>query len=304
MSIIKASSLEKADFIRTNTMFDRLSGIGGIPLGRITEVWGDDGVGKSTICLQSVANAQKDGDIKVLWADSEWSYDSLYAKALGVDNSRVDVLREQVGETLLSQIEEAAEGGKYKLIVLDSIGGLTPRAELEKDMEGKTIGGQAGLMAKFCRKIVPVLSIKNVALLVINHSFVDIMSGRLMTSGGRKLLYHRSLSVRLKVNTKVVIKQGDRKVGKVVIGIVAKNKVAPTEGMEVEGQLIFGTGFSKAADLLGEAIDRKIITKEGQSYFFNGTKLARGLEATRKFLEENAELLEQVTVALSNPQTA
>jgi len=184
-------------------------------------------------------------------------------------------------------------------VVLDSIGGILPRSEAEKESGGKTIGGQAGLVAKFCRKIVPLLKIHNVALVVINHSFVDIMSGKILTSGGKKLSYHKSISIRLKQKFGVTLKQGDRKVGKVVVGEVKKNKEAATEGMELDGQLIFGTGFSAAADLLGDAIDKGIVTKRGNTFYFGDEKLAIGLGKVRKMIESDELLAEKIKHAMS-----
>jgi len=297
--MIYANSLEEIDVITTGLFFDKLSGVNGIPRGVITEIFGDESIGKSSLCLQAIASAQEQG-LKCLFADAEWSYDALYAKSLGVDNTKVGLIRERFAEDTLDKIEEAVESGKWDLVVLDSVGGILPRAEAEKDAGGKTIGGQAGLMAKFCRKIVPLLRIHNVALIVINHSFTDIMTGKLMTSGGKKLSYHKSLSVRLKLKYGAnVIKQGDRKVGKVVIGEVKKNKVAATEGLEVEGQLIFGTGFSAAADLLGNAIDKGILEKKGNTYWFGEQKLGIGLGKVRKLLEDSPELMEQIKHAMS-----
>lgn len=291
MSVIPfADSIEEVNVIPSGLFIDNLSGIGGIPRGVITEIFGDEGVGKSSFCLQLVAHAQREG-VRCLWADVEWSYTPQYATLLGVENGSLGLIREQFAEATLDVIEAAVESGKWDLVILDSVGGILPRAEAEKSVDGKTIGGQAGLMAKFCRKVVPLLKIHDVALVVINHSFIDVMSGKLLTSGGKKLAYHKSLSIRLKQKSGVSIKQGDRKVGKMVVGEVRKNKLAGTEGMELEGQLIFGSGFSAAADVLGNAIDRGIITKQGNRYFYGETKLGIGLGQARKTLEGNEQLM-------------
>ena len=279
--------------------FDKLTGLGGIPRGVITEIFGDESIGKSSFCFQAIAAAQQQG-MKCLFADVEWSYDLKYAESLGVDNSKLGLIREEFAEDTLDQLEEAARSGDWDLIVLDSIGGLLPRAEAEKGAGEKVIGGQAVLVARFCRKIVPVLRQKNIALIVLNHSFVDIMTGAVKTSGGKKLQYHKSLSVRFKLKYGAnIIKQGDRKVGKVVVGEVKKNKLASTEGMEVESQLIFGTGFSAAADLLGDAIDKGIIEKKGTTYWFGDMKLGVGLGKVRKLLEEDEKLTQEIKHAMS-----
>lgn len=298
MTIIYADSLAHVEAIPTGLFLDKLTGIGGIPRGFITEIFGDEGVGKSTVCLQAVAAAQKQG-LKCLWADVEWSYSPLYATFLGVDNSKLGIIQTAFAEDVLDAIEEAANSGEWDLIVLDSVGGVLPRKEAEKGSDGKTIGGQAGLMARFCRKIVPILKQKNVALIAINHQFVDIMSGRIMQSGGKKLAYHKAISIRLKTKTGVSIKQGDKKVGKIILADVwGKNKVGSTEGMAMEAQIIFGTGFSAAADLLGDAIDKGVITKKGNTYYLGKEKLGIGLGKTRTMLEENPVLTDKVKYAL------
>lgn len=299
MSIIAyADSIEDVGVIPTGLFFDKLTGIGGLPRGLITEIFGDEGIGKSSLCLQMVAAAQQQG-LKCLWIDIEWSYAPAYAASLGVDNKRLGLIRERFAEDALDAIEEAVESGKWDLVVLDSIGGILPRAEAEKGADGKTIGGQAGLIAKFCRKVVPSLSTHNVALVAINHAFTDIMSGKLMTSGGKKLAYHKALSVRLKAKYGGnVLKQGDRRVGKTVVGEVRKNKVGGTEGLEIEAQLFFGSGFSASADLLDDAIEKGVIEKKGNTFFFGEEKLGIGLNKVRKMLEDDAVLSEKVKHAL------
>lgn len=295
--MLYAKDIKTTEVIPSGLFVDKLTGIGGIPRGVITEIFGDESIGKSSLCLQLVASAQRQG-LNCLWADIEWSYSTLYAESLGVDNNNLGIIRERFAESSLDAIEEAVESGKWDLVVLDSIGGILPRAEAEKESGGKTIGGQAGLIAKFCRKIVPLLKIHNVALVVINHSFVDIMSGKILTSGGKKLSYHKAISIRLKQKFGVVLKQGDRKVGKVVVGEVKKNKEAATEGMELDGQLIFGVGFSAAADLLNDAIDAGVITKKGNTYYFGAEKLGIGLGKVRKQFEDDAVLMEKVKSAI------
>lgn len=278
--------------IKTGTMLDKLTGLGGIPRKRITEVYGDAGVGKSSVCLQSIAGAQAD-NMRCLWADIEFSFDAQYARGLGVDNTKLGLLQERFAEDALDSLEKEIDAGNYDLIILDSIGGLLPRQEAEKGAGEKTIGGQAGLVARFCRKVVPLLALRNVALVVINHSFTDIMSGAIKTSGGAKLEYHKSISIRLKKKMNAVLKSGDRKVGKVIIGEVKKNKLASTEGLEVEGNLLFGEGFVTSLGLLDEALERGIITQEGRSYIFRGEKIASGMPRLREWAKENVDLVKE-----------
>lgn len=296
--IAYADSIESIDVIPSGLFIDRLTGVGGIPRGAITEIFGDESIGKSSVCLQLVASAQRLG-LRCLWADVEWSYSPAYAASLGVDNSKLGLIRTRFAEDTLDSIEEAAESGDWDLIILDSVGGILPRDEAEKGADGKTIGGQAKLIAKFCRKVVPSLRTRNVALVCINHAFLDIMSGKLKTSGGKKLAYHKSLSIRLKAKKGVVVKTGDRKTGKVVIGEVRKNKEAATEGLELEGTLIFGVGFSAAADLLEDAIERKAITKKGNTYWLDSEKLGIGLGRVRKMIEDDPVLAEKIKQMMS-----
>ena len=296
--IVYADSIGDVDVIPTGLFLDKLSGIGGIPRGVITEIFGDEGIGKSSLCLQIVAAAQQQG-LRCLWADVEWSYSPRYAEILGVDNSKLGIIREEIAETMLDTLEEEVRGGNWDLVVLDSVGGVLSRKEAEKDADGKTIGVQAGLIARFCRKIVPQLSIQNVALIGINHHFVDIMSGKIMTSGGKKWSYHKAISIRLKAKFGgTALKQGDRRIGKMVVGEIRKNKLADTEGLELEGQLIFGRGFSVSADLLADAIEKGSIIKKGNTYFFGEEKLGIGLQKARTFIEGDAGLLERIKATL------
>lgn len=297
MSIVFADSIEEVQVIPTGLFLDKLTGIGGIPRGVITEIFGDEGIGKTTLCLQMVANAQKQG-IRCLWVDFEYSYPPAYAAFLGVNNGQLGLVREEYAEAALDVVEEALRSKEWDLVVLDSVGGILPRAEAEKGAEGKTIGGQAGIMAKFCRKVVPLLAINNVAMVVINHSFIDVMSGKLLTSGGKKLAYHKALSIRFKQKQGVSLKQGDRKVGKVVTGEVRKNKLAPTEGLELDGQIIFGSGFSASADLMANAIDKGVITKKGHTFYFGDLKLGIGMAKVRGAIEADEALAERIKAAL------
>lgn len=258
--------------IKTGTFLDKLSGVGGLPRKKITEVWGAESVGKSTVLFQSIAQAQKDG-MRCLFVDAEWGFDTNYAESLGVDNTKLGLIQEEYAEDILNQIFDEIKSEKWDLIVLDSVGALSSKWEADKEAGEKAIAPQAGLVAKFCRKVVPQLVLHNVGLVVINHGFIDLMTGVNKPSGGMKLNYHKSFSVRLRVNTKKAVMQGDKKVGKVIIGIVTKNKLSKTEGLEIESSIIFGEGFSASQDLLGDALEKGVITKTGNSYWFKGEKL-------------------------------
>lgn len=186
---------------------DRILG-GGVPQRKITEISGLFSVGKSTLAFQIVAQAQKLGK-DCLWCDSEFSFSEEYASALGVDCDQLDLVAGRFAEENLDAIEEWADSHEDALIVLDSVGHLLPQQEAEKSAEAKTIGLQARLIATFCRKIVPILAIKNNALVLLNHNVTDLMTGRIKTSGGAKLEYSKSIWLMLRQANERLMK-GDK----------------------------------------------------------------------------------------------
>lgn len=262
---------------------DKLTGIGGFPRGKVTLLSGAPSVGKSTLSLLAIREAQKQG-LKPILFDVEYSYDSAYAAALGVDPKKLWVIRERFGEEGLDKLEEALDSGEFDIAVIDSIGALLPRAEAEKSADQKTIGGQAGMVSRFMRKIVPILVIKKVALVCLTHEFLDIMSGAVKTSGGAKLSYSTSLHLRLRKVSKRVM-QGDRQVGEIIEAEVKKNKISNTMKQKVELTTLYGEGFSIEADLLQELLDSGEVTKKGNSYFRGEIKLGVGLAKAREALK-------------------
>lgn len=273
---------------------DKILG-GGIPQRKITEISGVFSVGKSTLALHIVAKAQN-ARMPTLWCDSEFSFTEDYSKALGVNCDELDLIQGRYAEENLDQIEEWAEKHKNSLIVLDSIGGLLPRAEAEKDASGKVIGGQAKLISTFVRKMTPILAINNVALIVLNHQFVDLMSGKLKTSGGAKLEYAKSIWLMLRAANKRIMK-GEQQIGLVIEAEIRKNKVAPTVKQKTELEMIFGRGFNAQFDLMTEAIEKGVIRQEGQMFYFGKEKIGRGQNSVRKALENQSfaeKLLEAV----------
>lgn len=287
MSIYKASEspYSKYEVIPTGfSSLDKILGVGGIPFRKLTEVSGAFSVGKSTLGMMLVAEAQK-MKINTLWADAEYSWDEEYAKTLGIDNDKMSLCQARFAEDILDDIEGWANTNKNSLIVLDSVGGLLPRAEGEKGAEGRVIGGQAKLIATFCRKIVPILAINNIALVVLNHELVDLMSGKLMTSGGAKLGYHKSLWLRLRKANKRVM-QSDTQIGDVIEVEIRKNKLASTLKQSTELTLIYGEGFAKGADLMQEALDKGVIEKRGNTFFLGEEKLVTGLPKLRELFKD------------------
>lgn len=258
---------------------DRILG-GGVPQRKLTEISGQFSVGKSTLALQIVAQAQKE-KMPCLWVDSEFSFGQAYAEALGVDCDELDLFAGRFAEENLDYIEEWADAHKGGLIVLDSVGGLLPRAEAEKGADGKVIGGQAKLIATFCRKMTPILAIQNHALVTLNHNFTDIMTGKIKTSGGAKLEYSKSVWLMLRAANKRIMK-GDNQIGLVINAEIRKNKMVATVKQSCELTMIFGAGFSAEADLLQELIDKGEVVKKGNTYFRGDTKLGIGINKARE----------------------
>lgn len=272
--------------IATGLKLDAATGIGGIPFRKISECYGPFSVGKTTLALAVVSAAQKE-DIQCLWADVEWAFDEQYATRLGVDCSSLDLIQEQVAEETLDQILKYAEDNKDCLIVVDAVGAIHPRVEAERASDSKTIGTQAKLVATFCRRVVPLLAINNHALLVLNHSFKDVMTGAHKTSGGEKLAYHKSLSISLKQKYGVAVTRASdgAKVGVVIEAEIMKNKLAATVGTKVELMMIPGSGFSKEHDRLQAMIDAGNVVKKGRFYQFRGERVAGSAKEAREWVK-------------------
>lgn len=248
VSVMKASesTSDKFDVIPTGFVeLDKILGIGGIATKKITEISGIWSVGKSTLALQIVAQAQKQ-KLHALYCDSEFSFSADYATSLGVDCENLELIQEQYAEATLDALEAWATKYKNGVIILDSIGALLPREEAEKGSEGRSIGLQARLVGSFMRRIVPILVLKNHALILLNHNFTDIQTGRLKTSGGEKLSYAKSVWITLKRSYgKPAKRSGDGT--KTILFIEAecrKNKLAPSEGMKGELEMTPGKGFA------------------------------------------------------------
>lgn len=288
------SQFSKVDWIPTGiSSLDSITG-GGFPTRRISECFGPYSVGKTSLALLIIKNAQALG-YKTLWVDQEFTFDNLYAEHLGVDCDDLLFIQERHAEDALNEVEEFLSETKNAVVIIDAIGSLSPRAEAEKELQEKTIGGQASLIAKFCRKVAPLLALNNCALIVLNHQFTDIMTGALKSSGGAKLEYAKSLSVSLKRQFgKQAKREGDGKIYEVVVEAeVRKNKLAGTLGKKASLFMEPGNGFLVQQDLVQEAIDKGVLTKEGQSYVFQSVKVARGMKALREWIKENESAVKE-----------
>ena len=236
---------DKLDIIPTGfPALDSALGTGGIATKKITEVSGIWSVGKSTLALQIIASAQREKR-KCLWCDSEFSFSSSYATILGVNCEELELEQKQYAEETLDALEAWATKNKNGVIVLDSVGALLPREEAEKGSEGRSIGLQARLLGSFTRRIVPIITMRNHALIILNHSFTDLTTGRLKTSGGAKLEYSKSVWFTLKRSYgKPAKRTKDGKKSILFIECeIRKNKLTATEGMKCELSIVPGSGF-------------------------------------------------------------
>lgn len=295
MKLGEATSMA-IDIIPTGSIgLDIAVGIGGLPKGRIIEVYGPESSGKTTVALHTVAEAQKQGGIAA-FIDAEHALDPVYAKALGVDIDNLIISQPDTGEQALEIAEALIRSGAIDIIVVDSVAALVPRAEIEGDMGDSHVGLQARLMSQALRKLTGSIKKSNCVALFINQlrEKVGIMFGNPeTTTGGRALKFYSS--VRLDVRRIDSIKQGDKVIGNRTRVKVVKNKVAPPF-KQAEFDIMYGEGISKVGDLLDIAAGVDIVKKSGAWYAYNEIKLGQGRENVKKFLTDNPDLIEEIDV--------
>ncbi|MGL5718946.1 MAG: recombinase RecA [Paraclostridium sp.] len=293
MKLGEANSMA-IDIIPTGSIgLDIAVGIGGLPKGRIVEIYGPESSGKTTVTLHAVAEAQKQGGIAA-FIDAEHALDPIYAKALGVDVDNLIVSQPDTGEQALEIAEALIRSGAIDIIVVDSVAALVPKAEIEGDMGDSHVGLQARLMSQALRKLTGSIKKSNCVAIFINQlrEKVGIMFGSPeTTTGGRALKFYSS--VRLDVRKIDTIKQGDKIMGSRTRVKVVKNKVAPPF-KQCEFDIMYGEGISRVGDLLDIAADVDIIKKSGAWYSYNDMKLGQGRENVKKFLADNSDLVEEV----------
>ena len=293
MKLGEASSMA-IDVISTGSIgLDIAVGIGGLPKGRIIEVYGPESSGKTTVALHTIAEAQKNGGIAA-FIDAEHALDPVYAKALGVDIDSLIISQPDTGEQALEIAEALIRSGAIDIIVVDSVAALVPRAEIEGDMGDSHVGLQARLMSQALRKLTGSIKKSNCVAIFINQlrEKVGIMFGNPeTTTGGRALKFYSS--VRLEVRRIDSIKQGDKVLGNRTRVKVVKNKVAPPF-KQVEFDIMYGEGISKVGDLLDIATEADIVKKSGAWYAYNDTKLGQGRENVKKFLSDNPDLIKEI----------
>lgn len=268
-------------------------GIGGIPKGRVTEIYGPESSGKTTLALHIIAEAQKAGG-KAAFIDAEHALDPEYARALGVDIDDLLVSQPDTGEDALEICEMLVRSGALALIVIDSVAALVPKAEIQGDMGDSHVGLQARLMSQALRKLTGTINKTHTAVIFINQlrEKVGVMFGSPeVTTGGRALKFYSS--VRLDVRRIETIKIGDQMIGNRTRVKVVKNKVAPPFKM-AEFDIMYGHGISKAGDVLDCGVEAGIVEKSGAWYSYQGNRIGQGRENVKTYLSENPNIIDEI----------
>ena len=287
--------VEKIDAISTGSLgLDIALGIGGIPKGRIIEVYGPESSGKTTLALQVVAECQKAGGI-CAFIDAEHALDVTYAKRLGVDVENLLVSQPDFGEQALEILETLTRSGGVDLIVIDSVAALTPKSEIDGDMGDQHVGLQARLMSQALRKVTGVIHKMNTTVIFINQIRMKIgvmgYGSPETTTGGNALKFYAS--VRIDVRRIATLKQGEQNIGNRVKAKVVKNKVAPPfRGAEFD--IMFGEGISKEGELIDYGVKLDIVDKSGAWLSYKDKKLGQGKENAKVFLKENPEIAQEI----------
>lgn len=284
------------DVISTGSIsIDAAIGVGGIPKGRIVEIYGPESSGKTTLTLHIIAEAQKNGG-KAAFIDAEHALDPDYAKRLGVNVDELLISQPDTGEQGLEICEMLVRSGALDIVVIDSVAALVPRAEIQGDMGDSHVGLQARLMSQALRKLTGIVSKSNTSVIFINQlrEKVGIMFGNPeVTTGGKALKFYASL--RIDVRKSEALKNGDSVYGNKTKVKIVKNKVAPPfKTCEVD--MIYGEGISKTSDLIDCAVTVKVVEKAGSWYSFNGERIGQGRENVKTFLLGNPEIMAAIEV--------
>ena len=268
-------------------------GLGGIPKGRIVEIYGPESSGKTTVTLHMIAEVQKRGGIAG-FIDAEHALDPVYARNIGVDIDNLYISQPDNGEQALEITETMVRSGAVDIIVVDSVAALVPKAEIDGDMGDSHVGLQARLMSQALRKLTAVISKSNCTVIFINQlrEKVGVMFGNPeTTTGGRALKFYSS--VRLDVRRIESLKQGGEVIGNRTRVKVVKNKIAPPF-KEAEFDIMFGKGISMVGDIVDLAANIDVINKSGAWYAYNGQKIGQGRENTKQYLEQNPDILAEI----------
>lgn len=295
-SILKLGEAKKVevDAIPTGALsLDMALGVGGIPKGRIVEIFGPEASGKSTLALHIVAGAQKTGG-QAAFVDAEHALDPEYAKRIGVDIDELLVAQPDAAEQALDIVEKLVRSGAVDVIVIDSVAALTPKAEIEGKMDDQQVGLQARLMSKALRKLTGIASKTGTSVIFLNQIRMKIgvrFGNPETTPGGRALKFYSS--VRINLRRRAQIKKGDEAVGNRVKAKVVKNKVAPPF-KSTEFDILYNKGISYLNDLINTAVKKEIIEKAGSWYSYGDKKLGQGVDAVKEFLDDNPKVQKEI----------
>jgi recombination protein RecA len=288
----------KVDVIPTGSLsIDAAIGIGGVPRGRVVEIFGPESSGKTTLCLHIIAEAQKRGG-NAAFIDAEHALDVGYAKRLGVNVDELILSQPEFGEQALDILEQLVRSAALDVIVIDSVAALTPRAEIEGEMGDAQMGSHARLMSQAMRKITAVIGKSGTTVIFTNQlrSKIGVLYGNPeTTTGGNALKFYAS--VRLDIRRRDVIKDGTEIIGNRVRVKVVKNKLAPPF-REVEFDVLYNEGISKMGDMIDVGIENDIIQKSGSWFSFEGERIGQGRESVKAFLKENADSYAKVEKAV------
>ena len=272
---------------------DLALGLGGVPKGRVVEVYGPESSGKTTVALHMIAEVQKRGGIAG-FIDAEHALDPAYAKNIGVDIDELYISQPDSGDQALEIAETMVRSGAMDIIVVDSVAALVPRQEIEGDMGDSHVGLQARLMSQALRKLTPVISKSNCVVIFINQlrEKVGVMFGNPeTTTGGRALKFYAS--IRMDVRRIETLKQSGEMVGNRTRVKIVKNKIAPPF-KEAEFDIMFGKGISKEGDILDLAVSVDLVNKSGAWFAYNGNKIGQGRENAKSYLAEHPEVMEEL----------
>lgn len=295
-SIMKLGEVKKVNVEAIPTgspSLDIALGIGGIPRGRIIEIYGPESSGKTTLALHVIANAQKKGGVAA-FVDAEHALDPAYAKKIGVKVDDLLISQPDAGEQALEIVETLVRSNAVDIIVVDSVAALVPQKEIEGDMGDSHMGLQARLMSQALRKLTGIVSKTNVTVIFINQirMKIGVMFGNPeTTTGGNALKFYSS--VRVEVRRSAQIKQGEQIIGNRVKAKVVKNKVAPPFQV-AEFDIMYNEGISKEGDLVDTGVKYDVLKKAGSWYQFGDDKIGQGREAAKKYLKENAKVSREV----------
>lgn len=285
---------EAMDVISTGSLgLDVALGVGGLPKGRVIEIFGPESSGKTTLALHAIAESQKEGGYAA-FIDAEHAFDRFYAEKLGVNINDLLISQPDNGEQALEIADNLIRSGAIDIIVVDSVAALTPKSEIEGEMGDSKMGLQARLMSQAMRKLTATISKTNCCCIFINQlrEKIGVMFGNPeTTTGGNALKFYAS--VRIDIRRQTQIKEGDNVIGNHVKVKVIKNKVAPPF-RTAEFDIVYGEGISKTGEIVDMGVEYNIIKKSGSWFSYNDTRLAQGREATKQMIADNPELMDEL----------